>query len=581
MNNRSTTDALADAAVSVVNRNNRRRCAAAASRDDWLPENAAREKEAQADAFIATHDLDSALECLAKAIFLQPSRSELYAKRAHVFCELGDVKSAMASYRKLFAIDTNPPQRIKDAFAALLHLHGYSLLRLGDTPAVAIAYLSEAIHLNGLEESYWLHRALAHVHAGALEHALADVDHCICLNAHDVEYFVLRAKLHWRLHQHDRASSDIARAAALAPDHPEVVAHAERLRNESQTIYDQARRHVLVRDFAAAIACLNNAAAIAPDDTRFYVLRAAAHCELGALHVALQDAEKAMTLHRRRIAEQTKAASQGETSIPTTTATTTVAVDRSPVYREIATLRNRILADLALAFLKDKAFQLALNAFNQAMRGEAELATRFHEPCENVEHFVHRGDAYRGLGNLQAVRWLLCGIAIIISLLAYGMMWFLEALTPLELHRRSPTTITHSRCSQRAPRSAHASPWCTTTLASSSSTRRSLSKQRSSSATRSRRTRLSPCTLCVEATLRGTSTSTTLRVPTTSVHWRSTQATKRPRCECVPRASSVRFVFAVLRLTVLSDSLHRVEQAGPVRGQATGDWDAIAPFPGR
>ncbi|TYZ63739.1 hypothetical protein PybrP1_003708 [[Pythium] brassicae (nom. inval.)] len=395
MSNRNVADALANAAAAVVNRSERRRRAAAATGDVLLPEDAARENEAQADALVARRDLDAALQCLDKAIFLQPARSELYAKRAHVFWELGDLKSAMASYRKLLTIDARPPQRVKDQFAALLNLHGYSLLRLGEAPAVAIAYLSEAVELNGLEESYWLHRALAHVRAGGFDKALQDVDHCICLNARDVEYFVLRAKLHWRLHMHERASSDIQRAATLAPDHPEVTEHAQRLRKESQAIYAQARRHAVLRDFAAAIACLDQAAEIAPDDTRFYLLRAAAHRELGEHHVALQDAETAMALHRCKLAQAERTADAE--SLPASPR-----ADRSPEYRAIATQRNLILSDIARRFLRDKAFQLALNAFNQAMRGEAELAALFHETLENPEQLVSRGDAYRGLENFQA-----------------------------------------------------------------------------------------------------------------------------------------------------------------------------------
>lgn len=406
MNSRNVADALANAAVAVVTRNERHRRAAAAG-DDLTPEDAAREKEEQADALVANLELDAALQCLDKAIFLQPGRSELYAKRAQVFWELGDLKSAMASYRKLFTIDASPPQRVKDQFGALLNLHGYSLLRLGEVPSVAIAYLSEAIQLNGLEESYWLHRALAYVHAGCFEKALKDVDHCICLNARDVEYFVLRAKLHWRLHMHDRATSDIQRAAKLAPDHPEVIEHEQRLLKESQAIYEQACRHAMVRDFAAVIACLNKAAEISPDETRFYLLRAAAHRALGEHHIALKDAEKALSLHRRKmeLEEEKKKKKSKEAGLGATrsSAIGDTTADRSPEYREIATQRNLILTDIALRFLRDKSYQLALNAFNQAMRGEAELATRFHEKLENPEQHVNRGDAYRGLENFQAV----------------------------------------------------------------------------------------------------------------------------------------------------------------------------------
>ncbi|GAB9473301.1 Tetratricopeptide repeat protein 16, partial [Globisporangium polare] len=363
---------------------------------DLTPEEAARTREEEADGHIAQQNYDAALYCLDKAIFLQPTNAMLYAKRAQVFWELCDLKSAMASYRKLFSTDTNPPQRIKDQFAALLNLHGYSLLLLHETPpSIAIAYLSEAIQLNGLEETYWLHRALAHIHANCFDKALKDVDHCICLNARDVEYFVLRAKLHWRLHMHDKATSDIQRAAKLQPDHPEVIEHEQRLLKESQAIYEQACRHAMLREFGDVIKCLNKAAEISPDETRFYLLRASAYRQLGEYHVALKDVERALSLHRRKMELQAQKKNRRRQSLsqsrdssspsdlePLAVPAATIArpvVDRSKEYHEIANQRNLILTDIALKFLRGKSFQLALNAFNQAIRGESELAELFHE----------------------------------------------------------------------------------------------------------------------------------------------------------------------------------------------------------
>lgn len=407
METRGTSLGIANAAVAVARANRHARAAAAATASDsdlLTPEQAARVKEEEADAHVRAQDFDAALQCLDKAIFLQPTRTMLYAKRAQVYWELCDLKSAMASYRKLFSIDSSPPQRVKDQFAALLNLHGYSLLVLHEAPAIAIAYLTESIELNGLEESYWLHRALAHIHAGCFEKALKDVDHCICLNRSDVEYFVLRAKLHWRLHMHDRATSDIQQAAKLAPDHPEVIEHEQRLLRESQAIYDQARTHVMLQQFADAIACLNKAAAISPDDTRFYLLRAAAYRELGEYHVALKDTERALGLHRRNMALEAVKRQQETASDAPPPPSVAPEDDRSPEYREIASQRNLILLDIARRFLRDKAYQLALNALNQVIRGESDLAERFHEPLENPEQLVHRGDAYRGLENFQAVR---------------------------------------------------------------------------------------------------------------------------------------------------------------------------------
>lgn len=350
------------------------------------PEDAARRQSEQAAALTEAGDHEAALLSLDKAVFLTPEDPRLYEQRAMAYWALGDVKSALASFRKLVTLDLDPPIRIKTQFAALLDLHAYSLLTAGEAPNVAASYVSEAIALDALRPVYWLHRALAHLQAGNLDKALLDIDHCICLDNRDVEYFVLRAKLHWRLHLHDKATRDIARATKLQPDHPEVIEHERRLQHESQSLYEAASRDLLGREPAQAIEKLSKSIELAPEEPKFFVLRAVAHRALGDLHVALKDVDRALSCHRRRL----NADHSG--------------FDMSKEYREIATQRCVILNDLAQRFLRERSFQLALNAMNQVIPAQSEIAMLAHEPFGNAHHFQSRGDAHRGLGNLQAVR---------------------------------------------------------------------------------------------------------------------------------------------------------------------------------
>ncbi|KAL4136952.1 hypothetical protein PRIC2_000480 [Phytophthora ramorum] len=378
-----------------------------ASTTDLTPLAASRQKEEEADRRIAVCDLDGALQCLTKAIFLRPEHAQLYAKRAQVYWELCDVKSALANYRKLFAVDPDPPQRIKDQLAALLDLHAYSLLSLGESPDVVLGYLNEAIQLNALDEVYWLHRAVANIEAGCFEKAVQDVDHCICLNSRDVEYFVLRAKLHWRLHMQEKATADIHKAALLQPDHPEVLGHEQRLLKESQTIYEQARTQLMAHQFEDAIQNLSRATEITPEETKLYLLRASAYRELGEYHMALRDTEKALSCHRHRKdalhtmqTQHQHQSPQDNHQVPMLRLNS--GRDTSPQYCDMAKQRSLILNDIGIRFLRQKSYQLAVNAMNQAIRGQMELADLFREQFVSPQHFLNRGDAYRGLGNFQA-----------------------------------------------------------------------------------------------------------------------------------------------------------------------------------
>ncbi|GMF09292.1 unnamed protein product [Phytophthora lilii] len=381
-----------------------------ASTTDLTPLEASRQKEEEADMKIAAGDLDGALQCLTKAIFLRPEHSQLYAKRAQVYWELCDVKSAIANYRKLFAVDPDPPQRTKDQLAALLDLHAFSLLSLGESPSVVLGYLNEAIQLNALDEVYWLHRAVANIEAGCFEKAVQDVDHCICLNSRDVEYFVLRAKLHWRLHMQEKATADIHIAAILQPDHPEVLGHEQRLLKESQAIYEQARTQLMAHQFDEAIQNLSRATEITPEETKLYLLRASAYRELGEYHMALRDTEKALSCHRHKRdaihASQHQPlhqTSQNAAHVPALRLSS--GRDTSPQYRDIIKQRSLILNDIGIRFLRQKSYQLSVNAMNQALREQMELAELFREQFASPQYFLNRGDAYRGLGNFQAVHY--------------------------------------------------------------------------------------------------------------------------------------------------------------------------------
>lgn len=369
---------------------------------DLTPLEASRLKEEEADARIVAKDFDGALQCLTKAIFLRPEHAQLYAKRAQVYWELCDIKSAIANYRKLFTVDPDPPQRIKDQLAALLDFHAYSLLSLGEAPSVVLGYLNEAIQLNALNEVYWLHRAVANIEAGSFEKAVEDVGHCICLNSRDVEYFVLRAKLHWRLHIQDKATADIHKAAQLQPDHPEVLGHEQRLLKESQAIYERARTQLMARQFQDAIHNLSRATEITPEETKLYLLRASAYRELGEYHMALRDTEKALTCHRlKRDSIQAQQQHQNPVHVPALCLGSER--DASPQYRDIIKQRSLILNDIGVRFLSQKSFQLAVNAMNQAIRSQMDLAELSREQFASPHHFLNRGDAYRGLGNFQAV----------------------------------------------------------------------------------------------------------------------------------------------------------------------------------
>ena len=101
---------------------------------------AAKRLENEASIYWMQGDRNAALQALQKAILLSPKHLNLYSKLAAIYTELCDLKSAMASLRRLFAIESGPPQRFTDQFAELVNYHGYNLLTYNDQPTVALPY---------------------------------------------------------------------------------------------------------------------------------------------------------------------------------------------------------------------------------------------------------------------------------------------------------------------------------------------------------------------------------------------------------------------------------------------------------
>ncbi|EQC42543.1 hypothetical protein, variant [Saprolegnia diclina VS20] len=219
--------------------------------------------------------------------------------------------------------------------------------------------------------------------------ALKDIDHAICIDANDADILVLRAKLHWKLGLIDKGNTDISRAFKLCPNHPEVLDFERKMWYQSQHLHDLACRHILGRDFAKALDCLNSCINFNAEDPKVLILRASVFRELRDYRAALTDVERAsrsffgkqfgdeLDEHMRHV-------------LPT------------EEHPEISRQRNLILNDMAIMHIQAGDFEAGLTAMNQAIASEIETSSRFEGKAIDYRYYINRGDCYRALGKLQA-----------------------------------------------------------------------------------------------------------------------------------------------------------------------------------
>ena len=86
----------------------------------------------------------------------------------------------------------------------------------------SITLFSEAISLNAIVSSYWIHRAIAHVADKHYLRALKDTEQGLSLNSRQVEGMILKAKLLWKLALIEQGNVTISHAYHCYPNHPEV-----------------------------------------------------------------------------------------------------------------------------------------------------------------------------------------------------------------------------------------------------------------------------------------------------------------------------------------------------------------------
>nr|CCA15640.1 conserved hypothetical protein [Albugo laibachii Nc14]CCA16298.1 conserved hypothetical protein [Albugo laibachii Nc14] len=364
------------------------------------------------------HDFPKALNSIQKAILFTPECADLYRRQAEIYAQMRDYASAIASYRKFFSVSKSQPQEGLSQFAILLDLLGVELLQQNQQPIfstfeyqqlenslieavlgdrsisstfsnsiisvlAAVKYFTESIDLRSVEKTF-LHRGIAYFVLGEYPKALQDVDYCTQLNKDNAKYHNLREKI-CEASQHVPFSVALT-ASAKTLKKSRLHNNQDSLQLETKRLEVQAATCILMNQNEEAVEKLSRAIELISTDSNLFQQRAIAFQKLGSKVEALKDTEYALKL--------LKGAKNNDLSINEDL--------RIDTIKEVENLRIQLVDDLVEDLLKCKNYQLALDTLNKSVtRDRRNAFKRSEENLQRPKFYIHRGDAYRGLGNLQ------------------------------------------------------------------------------------------------------------------------------------------------------------------------------------
>ncbi|XP_029365838.1 tetratricopeptide repeat protein 16-like [Echeneis naucrates] len=233
-----------------------------------------------------TFQYERAVICFSKAITLQPDQTQLYVGQAEAYLQLCDFQSALVCYRKASVLEPRP---YRDRLAVIFYLQGQHLLDRCHF-AEALEAFSQAAQLKPGCRAYTVRSLVCLTAAGHHTEALQLVNDWMASDSLTSDLYVLRARLHKRLHQ------DVRSALALNPSCPEAGALLQQLRRAAERARQKAVDRAVVGQLPEALCMINVALDNCPRDAQLYLFRGILYRRLKDFIAAIEDLVQAVEL---------------------------------------------------------------------------------------------------------------------------------------------------------------------------------------------------------------------------------------------------------------------------------------------
>jgi serine/threonine-protein kinase len=219
-------------------------------------------------------DFESALDELAIAIELDPEEGEYHARRGNILRELGDLDAALENHLRAVEISPDDPY---------VHMELAETYKQLDDPGMAVEHYNQALAMKDDDAWFYDARADAYFLLGDYEQGLADLERASQLEPEQRDFFTQAGDMF--LHEvedPERALEYYTRAVERSPDEGWVYA-------------DRAAAHEALENYGAALADLDRAIELNPENSSFYIGRGQLYLyALEDLDAALADLNRAV-----------------------------------------------------------------------------------------------------------------------------------------------------------------------------------------------------------------------------------------------------------------------------------------------
>jgi len=227
---------------------------------------------------------------------------QFYMNRGIGYSEAGRPEEAIADFNRAIELNTDNPM----AYANRAVVQQ----RLGHLEE-ALADFNRAIELHPNDHQYYLDRATVKIRLGKFAEAIEDLNRSLELSPESAEATYLRGVANVELGNLEEGNKDFERAIVLEPRLAEInyqpgdgidrILEFYMNNSEAEALFQRAMVKVRAGDFEGALADLNRAIELDPQDEMLYSNRGAARAQLGQYEEAMADFNRALELYPRNV----------------------------------------------------------------------------------------------------------------------------------------------------------------------------------------------------------------------------------------------------------------------------------------
>ncbi|XP_061460461.1 tetratricopeptide repeat protein 16 [Rhineura floridana] len=264
---------------------------------EGILQNRTEEHRNEGNKYFFQREWEKAITSYTKALNLDPTKVELYERKAEALLQLCDFQSAAIHLRKVYVMSMNK-EDVGHRLAFILHLQGQCLYE----QSAFLDALESFTRATELQPHNKLYRMRSIACLAALKRyndCLQMVNEEVAQEKKNSDLFVLRARLYDYFGKVTFCFHNLQDAIELDPEHSEARAMLINLRREAEKSKDQAVSIAVKGNLKGALLKINRAIDHSPLDADYFLFRGSILRRLKDFDGAIDDYLKAVDLSKK------------------------------------------------------------------------------------------------------------------------------------------------------------------------------------------------------------------------------------------------------------------------------------------